>query len=82
MGWLKIVRTNRIWARANRKRTVKKSGLMLSGIHLRSWASGDSLSYICVIKIMNNLLNKYDNCLDKNRILLNFFNKVTSQLRG
>jgi hypothetical protein len=34
---------------------------------------------ICAIKIINNLLNRYDNYYGKYRILLNFFNKVTSQ---
>ena len=34
---------------------------------------------ICVIKIINNLLNTNDNYFIKYRILLNCFNKVTSQ---
>lgn len=36
---------------------------------------------ICVIKIINNLLNTYDNYTGKYKILLNFFNKVTSQVK-
>jgi len=36
---------------------------------------------ICVIKIINNLLNSYDNYAGKYKILLNFFNKVTSQIK-
>ena len=36
---------------------------------------------ICVIKIINNLLNTYDNYIGKYKILLNFFNKVTSQVK-
>ena len=36
---------------------------------------------ICVIKIINNLLNTYDNYTEKYKILLNFFNKVTSQVK-
>ena len=35
---------------------------------------------ICVIKIINNLLNTYDNYTGKYKFLLNFFNKVTSQV--
>jgi UTP--glucose-1-phosphate uridylyltransferase len=36
---------------------------------------------ICVIKTINNLLNTYDNYTGKYKILLNFFNKVTSQVK-
>jgi pseudaminic acid biosynthesis-associated methylase len=36
---------------------------------------------ICVIKIINNLLHTYDNYTGKFKILLNFFNEVTSQLK-
>jgi len=32
---------------------------------------------ICVIKIISNLLDTYDNYTGKYKILLNFFNKVT-----
>jgi hypothetical protein len=36
---------------------------------------------ICVIKIINNLLTTYDNYYGKYRILLNFFKKVTFQVK-
>ena len=36
---------------------------------------------ICVIKIINNLLNTYDNYTEKYKILLNFFNKGSSQIK-
>jgi hypothetical protein len=36
---------------------------------------------IGVIKIINNLLHTYDNYTGKYKILLNFFNKVTSQVK-
>lgn len=36
---------------------------------------------IYVIKIINNLLNTYDNYTGKYSILLDFFNKDTSQVK-
>jgi len=36
---------------------------------------------ICVIKIIKNLLNTYDNYIGKYKILLNFFNKFSSQIK-
>ena len=40
----------------------------------------DKLS-ICVIKIINNLLNTYDNYTEIYKILFNLFKKVTSQVK-
>ena len=36
---------------------------------------------ICVMKIINNLLNTYDNYTGKYKILLIFFNEVTTQVK-
>jgi len=55
---------------------MTRTGFVLIALALQVVAS-DKLN-ICVIKIINNLLNSYDNYNGKYRILLNFFNKVTS----
>jgi hypothetical protein len=46
-------------------------------ISYQSFKLSDKLN-MCVIKIINNLLNTFDSYTKKYRILLIFFNKVTS----
>jgi hypothetical protein len=48
---------------------------------LNQGLGGSDKLNICVIKIINNLLNRYDDYTGKYKILLNFFNTVTSQVK-
>jgi hypothetical protein len=68
---------------AYRDASPKTSGAlaMMSEMHyVQLLMCSDKLN-ICVIKIINNLLNKYDNYTGKYKILLNFFNEVTTQVK-